>query len=416
MFWKKKKNKEDANNKKEEVTQGKKVTKDDCTYILFSNGNGRLIDNLMKNLLISNKRGNEKLYFKYLEAINKSVVSAMQLILKAMSKDCKDLNSKELANTLPLELQPTVDSFCLLSKNSEIISTEIANDIKILWQNPQVKSAFDHLEKKELLHQSYQYYFENILMISNCNYGVELKDEDILHCQFLTPEPEIVISTGAVDELSLKVFEMRYQTCKERYTYSRFSLYDGIDDIMIRERGTYYKLSENMFNYSACIFYVDLNDYNETFSSETGIVYNRLQHALISFNEVLDLTIDRIEIYALVFDDHLFSDSLKKTPMTVCFPDYPDVSSSVESDEPTHWREELIAKDDDIQSSSAKRFICEKFEDLFEYKMSEHCSRTQDFDPMINLMAIQSSNVQSLSSKIEHKRIMFRLKGCCHGI
>eukprot|EP00121_Abeoforma_whisleri_P014390 Awhi_evm1s13269 len=117
------------------------------------------------------------------------------------------------------------------------------------------------------------------------------------------------------------------------------------------------------------MFHVDLNDYN-SFFVENDVTLNRLQMALVSFGEVIRLLYEKKNYICLIFHDVLFQENLRTTPLSVCFPEYSDVSALSEPLSDDSVRLSTLNKEyDDADSRRAKCYIYKKFEDAF--KLSE---------------------------------------------
>jgi guanine nucleotide-binding protein subunit alpha len=169
---------------------------------------------------------------------------------------------------------------------------EIAEAVKILWEDTGVKQCFDR-KKEYQLNDSAKYYFDNIERISQAGYAPT--DQDILHSRVKTTG--ITETTFKIDQLTYRMFDVGGQRSERKKWIHCFE------------------------NVTAVIFMAAISEYDQVLIEDESV--NRIQEALTLFDSICNSKwfVNTSMILFLNKID-LFKDKLSKSLIKDHFPEY----------------------------------------------------------------------------------------------
>ncbi|CAM9342168.1 unnamed protein product [Phaeothamnion confervicola] len=228
-------------------------------------------------------------------AIRHNAVECMQTVLSAMGT--LDIRLGCPANA------PAMERVLALGEDTPF-SAEVAADIHELWKDAGVKEALEQREKYWLLDAA-DYYFNEVLRLAEEDYTPT--EDDIIMTR---------IRTTGIDTTEFT---------EGPRTYS-------IVDVG-GQRNERRKWIHCFDNVKAVVFLVGLSGYNQRLFEDSDT--NRMQESLKLFKQVAGNPIFKgTPIFLFLNKKDLFEQMIKKTPLSVCFPEFNgpggDVHSAIE--------------------------------------------------------------------------------------
>lgn len=173
-----------------------------------------------------------------------------------------------------------------------VITKEIGDIVTALWQDPAIKDTFNRSNEYQL-NDSTQYYFENIGRIAQPNYVPN--EQDVLRSRVKT--------TGVLETL----FEVE-------------DIYFRLVDVggQRSERRKWIHCFEDV---TAIIFCVAISEYDLKLYEDNET--NRMHESLQLFKELCNTKWFQGTAFILFLNKKdIFEEKIKRSPLTVCFPDY----------------------------------------------------------------------------------------------
>ncbi|CAN0273959.1 unnamed protein product, partial [Laminaria digitata] len=181
-----------------------------------------------------------------------------------------------------------------------LFSPEVADDIASLWADSGVREAYDRQDQYWLLDAA-SYYFDNALRLGQPDYCAT--DEDVIMTR---------IRTTGIDttEFSEPPF-----------------MYSVVD--VGGQRNERRKWIHCFDNVRAVVFLAGLNGYNQRLFEDSSV--NKMQESLNLFQQqvVSNPIFRNTPIFLFLNKKDIFEGQIKKTPLSVCFPDYPGPEKDV---------------------------------------------------------------------------------------
>eukprot|EP00752_Nemacystus_decipiens_P001424 g1404.t1 len=223
-------------------------------------------------------------------AIRKNTVECMQGVLRAMDTFQISLGLAENSPRKKRVRELTEDT---------AFTPEVADDISSLWADPGVKETYDRQHEYWLLDAA-SYYFDNALRLGHPDY--EATDEDVIMTR---------IRTTGIDTTEFS---------EPPYMYS-------VVDVG-GQRNERRKWIHCFDNVRCVVFLVGLNGYNQRLFEDSSV--NKMQESLTLFQQVVSNPIFRnTPIFLFLNKKDIFESMVEKTPLTVCFPDFPGPEKDV---------------------------------------------------------------------------------------
>jgi len=196
------------------------------------------------------------------------------------------------------------------------ITRSIGEDVMGLWKDPSILKSFLRSSEYQL-NDSTQYYMENLERISSPGYIPT--EQDVLRSRVKTAG--VLETTFEVEDIVFKLVDVGGQRSERRKWIHCF------EDV------------------TAIIFCVALSEYDQTLYEHNET--NRMHESLQLFKELCNSKWFAKTSFVMFFNKKdIFTEKIKRVPLTVCFPEY---TGSQEFKETTE-------------------FIKEKFLDVKEYK------------------------------------------------
>lgn len=224
----------------------------------------------------------ERAAFK--EVIFSNTIQSMKVLVHACSK--LEINIQSADN------KARAEKLSQLSASGDTWSVEIAQAIKMLWDDPGIKQCFSRSSEFQL-NDSASYYFDAIDRLSVSDYCPT--EQDVLRSRVRT--------TGIVET---------------QFTYGglRFRMFD-----VGGQRNERKKWIHCFQGVTSVIFCISLSEYDQKlFEDETQ---NRMKESLLLFDEICNSRwfLDTSIILFLNKTD-LFREKIKKVDLSICFPEF----------------------------------------------------------------------------------------------
>ncbi|CAM9354697.1 unnamed protein product [Ectocarpus sp. 12 AP-2014] len=228
-------------------------------------------------------------------AIRKNSIECMQGVLRAM--DTFEITLGLAENALR---KKRIRDFA----EEGVFTPAVADDIASLWADPGVREAYDRQSEYWLLDGA-SYYFDNALRLGQADFVPT--DEDVIMTR---------IRTTGIDTTDFT---------EPPYMYS-------VVDVG-GQRNERRKWIHCFDNVRCVVFLAGLNGYNQRLFEDSSI--NKMRESLNLFRQVVSNPFFRsTPIFLFLNKKDLFETMVKKTPLSVCFPEFPgpenDVHAAVE--------------------------------------------------------------------------------------
>lgn len=173
-----------------------------------------------------------------------------------------------------------------------VITKEIAELVKNLWQDPAIKQTFGRSNEYQL-NDSTQYYFDNIHRISEPNYIPT--EQDVLRSRVKTTG--VLETVFEVEEIIFRLVDVGGQRSERRKWIHCF------EDV------------------TAIIFCVAISEYDLKLYEDNET--NRMHESLQLFKELCNTKWFQQTAFILFLNKKdIFEEKIKRVPLNVCFPDY----------------------------------------------------------------------------------------------
>lgn len=230
---------------------------------------------------------------KYVPMLHANAMQSIQtLIFQAESHPEVDFGDSMLDCRISAEVGDSVEALKNLDSDEVVFDDVVAHHIARVWSDPGIKNMFLVRSRFQLL-DSAAYFFERVLEYARTDFCPTY--EDILRCR--TKTTGIVETKFAIKGNQFHVFDVGGQRNERRKWIHCF---EGV---------------------TAVIFVAAISAYNQTLYEDNTV--NRLAEALALFEEIANSRWFRDTAIILFLNkSDLFREKIKKTPITITFPDY----------------------------------------------------------------------------------------------
>lgn len=301
-----------------------------------------------------------KLSERELKRVKETLAENVYDCLKAMVDACGTFD-------IPIddpEDQKTAEIVRDESTSKTVLSEDMGVRLHHLWKSPAIQKAFEMRDKYWVL-DSVEYFMTNIERFSDESFVPE--DDDIVMARVRT--------TGIVTT----EFDQKNQNGNE--DWNKVIHYEVID--VGGQRAERKKWINCFDNVKAILFVVNLAGFNMVlFEDEKK---NRMHECLELFRDTVNLEIFRTTPIFLFFNKKdMFEEKLRKTNLSVCFPDYTGGNSFEEASSFVAKKFEAQMPKENMHqfrhwfvASRLRRDIKYSFEELQGHLLEMHSKRTQ---------------------------------------
>jgi len=267
------------------LTAEKKKAREEVKLLLLGPGESGKSTVFKQMKIIQDNGGysqEELLNYKYIVFGN--CIAQMKTLLNATSKFNVELgaNSRKCAERVSK-----------IPSTGDVWSSELGEDIKILWADPGVQSAYAMRDKYFQLNDSASYFFENVDRFIDPSYIPN--QDDVLRSR--------VRSTGIEEaefkfkDISIRMVDVGGQRSERRKWIHCFE------------------------SVTAVIFCVALSEYDQTLREDDG--QNRMKESLLLFDEMCNSHWFRNTPFIMFLNKiDLFREKIQRVDLNVCFPNY----------------------------------------------------------------------------------------------
>jgi len=189
------------------------------------------------------------------------------------------------------EIQPTFEKFAEVNLHDLQLSSEAANHIQKLWEDPAIQQTYSRRAEFQLSDNA-KYCLDNVLKFSEEGYVPT--QEDILHCRVRTTG--VIESEFNMGPRRLRLLDVGGQRAERRKWISCF------DDV------------------TAVIFCIAISEYDQKLAEDENV--NRLHEAMSIFQELVTKWFLKTTIVLFLNKSDLFRQKIQKVDLNVCFPEY----------------------------------------------------------------------------------------------
>lgn len=224
----------------------------------------------------------------YRTVVSNNAIGCMKVLLAQTEK----MQALGISGCQVAESAAASKQFVEELKGTEIVDDSIAQHIGTLWNDPGVRLTFENRAKFQLIDAA-GYFFDRIEAIGKPDYSPN--EQDILHSRVRTTG--IVESSFRINNKNFKLFDVGGQR---------------------NERKKWIHCFENV---TAVIFVAAISEYDQVLFEDQNT--NRIDEALKLFDDICNSRwFTKTSIILFLNKRDLFAEKIKRTPLTICFPEY----------------------------------------------------------------------------------------------
>lgn len=262
---------------------------------------------------------------QFVGAIHCNIISAIQALCRNSDKFAQegvqgtaiDDEKVEACKAAVMKLHPIDDR----------LTPEMCEKISALWANKGIQATYGY-RGRYYLYDSASYFFERLKQTDLCGTGYTPSEQDVVRARVRT--------TG--------ILEQNYE-----YKGNKFMLFDVGGQR--NERRKWFHLFENV---TAVLFIASLSAYNQSLYEDAK--RNRMIESLELFEEICSLKVfEDTDTILFLNKIDLYQEQIKKTPLTVCFPDFGKDGFEFSSDDEDSKELQYIKAQFEARNLRAKR-------------------------------------------------------------